>query len=127
MTAGMLKPLFIVGEPRPEWWPEDEPLTPVDTISFVRAEATQVLPNKVLLNPRTPGGPKELAYDYLVVTTGTRLPAPGTLATETKPEGIRYFQGLQTKVEKAKEIVIIGGGAVGVRKCFCAMEFQCGC
>ncbi|KAI5480644.1 hypothetical protein MNV49_007571 [Pseudohyphozyma bogoriensis] len=58
---------------------------------------------------------KELPFEALVVATGTRLTPPGTLPGETKLEGIAFLKTHQDAVKKANNIVIIGGGAVGVQ------------
>lgn len=52
----------------------------------------------------------------VVIATGTRLSPPGTVPFDDKKRGVEYFRGLQGKVEKADRIVILGGGAVGVRE-----------
>ncbi|GAA6017902.1 hypothetical protein JCM10207_003493 [Rhodosporidiobolus poonsookiae] len=56
----------------------------------------------------------EIEYDALVLATGTKLSKPGTLETEKK-DSVMYLQGVQQKLKAAKDIVIIGGGAVGVQ------------
>ena len=51
-----------------------------------------------------------------MIATGTRLSPPGTVPYDDKKRGVDYFRDLQAKVEKADRIVILGGGAVGVRE-----------
>ncbi|GAA5834308.1 hypothetical protein JCM11251_007954 [Rhodosporidiobolus azoricus] len=60
------------------------------------------------------GKKKEIEFEALVLATGTKLSKPGTLDPE-KANAVKYLQGSQKKLEAAKDIVIIGGGAVGVQ------------
>lgn len=60
-------------------------------------------------------GSREISFDYLVVATGTRLQAPGTMPHDDKPASVRYFQQYQTRVRDARSVAIVGGGAVGVQ------------
>ncbi|GAA5987008.1 hypothetical protein JCM11641_004417 [Rhodosporidiobolus odoratus] len=57
---------------------------------------------------------REVEYEAAVVATGTKLSKPGTLDTEKK-DSITYLQSVQSKLKNAQNIVIIGGGAVGVQ------------
>ncbi|VDB91946.1 unnamed protein product [Peniophora sp. CBMAI 1063] len=79
-------------------------------VQVVQARATEVQPDKVVLDR---GGP--IPYEFLVMATGTKLAPPGTLHTEGKVDGIAYFQEHQRQVQRAKNIVVVGGGAVGVQ------------
>lgn len=116
-TSGLLTPSFLPGTPRPTWAPEGGPPTPADALAFVHAEATAVLPGRVVLKPGAGGtAPGELAYEYLVVATGTRLPPPGTLHTAGKAAGVAYLQEYQRRIAAANDIAIVGGGAIGVRE-----------
>jgi hypothetical protein len=47
------------------------------SVSVVRAKATAILPDKVVLDRVHEGGSNEMPYEYLVITTGTTLPPPG--------------------------------------------------
>lgn len=58
----------------------------------------------------------ELPYDALVMATGTKLQAPGTMPNEDKVPNVEWFQAHQRRVKEAKRIAILGGGAVGVRE-----------
>ncbi|GAA6003325.1 NAD(P)/FAD-dependent oxidoreductase [Rhodotorula paludigena] len=58
----------------------------------------------------------ELGYEALVVATGTKLSPPGTMpGGGDKKDGVEYLRSIQGKLKAADEIVIIGGGAVGVQ------------
>ncbi|KAJ9144646.1 Oxidoreductase [Pleurostoma richardsiae] len=82
--------------------------------SVVRAKAVELQPRHVVLD-RDWQGSKEIPFDYLVVATGTRLPAPGTMQHDEKAKSVDYLQQYQQGVKNAKSIVIVGGGAVGVQ------------
>ena len=58
---------------------------------------------------------KEIPFEHLVVATGTKLPAPGSMQSDEKNESVDYFKVYQRGVSRANKIVIIGGGAVGVQ------------
>ncbi|KAL8278110.1 hypothetical protein RQP46_009434 [Phenoliferia psychrophenolica] len=85
----------------------------------VRAAAVAVNVRSLTLDrPVQLAGPveiTELNFEALVLATGTKLSPPGTLPGETKKEGIEWFQAHQERVAKARRIVIVGGGAVGVQ------------
>ncbi|EJT99770.1 FAD/NADP-binding domain-containing protein [Dacryopinax primogenitus] len=90
--------------------------TPSDAVEILQATVTEVLPDKVLLEPgKGSPAPTELPYEYLVIATGTRLPSPGTLHIEGKAAGIAYFQEYQEQTKNANNIAIIGAGAIGVQ------------
>lgn len=83
---------------------------PPDSTSVITGAVSTILPDKVVLE-RTG---MEIPYEYLVLATGTG-PA-GPLVQQTKAEGIKFHRSLQQQVEKANNIVVIGGGASGVRE-----------
>ncbi|GAA6062518.1 hypothetical protein JCM10212_001568 [Sporobolomyces blumeae] len=57
-----------------------------------------------------------LPYEALVIATGTQLSPPGTMPGRgDKQEGVAYLRSVQRNVQDAKEVVILGGGAVGVQ------------
>lgn len=58
----------------------------------------------------------EVPYEYLVIATGTKLSPPGSLHTEGKMDGVEYFRAYQEQVRRSKRIVVVGGGAVGIRE-----------
>lgn len=60
-------------------------------------------------------GQKQIPFEYLVVATGTRLAEPAAMKDEDKPSSVLYLQRHQADVKKAKSVVIVGGGAVGVQ------------
>ncbi|KAK7429427.1 hypothetical protein QQZ08_004019 [Neonectria magnoliae] len=82
--------------------------------SVVRARALSLASDHVILD-RDWQGSNKLPFEYCVVTTGTRLPAPGSMEHDEKASSINYFKIHQQGVKTAKSIVIVGGGAVGVQ------------
>ena len=90
-----------------------------DAAAVVQACAIEIHADRVVLDRGNP-----IPYEYLVIATGTKLPPPGSLPTSNKVEGIKFLREHQKQVEKAQRIVIIGGGAVGVREYFDS-EKQC--
>ncbi|GAA5940125.1 hypothetical protein JCM3775_007270 [Rhodotorula graminis] len=90
---------------------------------ILRANALSLSPSTrtLTLDRPVPGAgaepaSRELAYDALVLATGTKLSPPGTMPGKgDKAEGVKYLQSIQSDLEKAGQIVIVGGGAVGVQ------------
>ncbi|GAA5842837.1 hypothetical protein JCM9279_003999 [Rhodotorula babjevae] len=90
---------------------------------ILRANALSLAPSTrtLTLDRPVPGigaepASHELAYDALVLATGTKLSPPGTMPGKgDKAEGVKYLQSIQGELEKAGEVVIVGGGAVGVQ------------
>ncbi|KAK1960096.1 FAD/NAD(P)-binding domain-containing protein [Colletotrichum sublineola] len=80
----------------------------------IQARAHSLLHDSVVLDRDWQGSTK-LPFDYLVVTTGTQLPPPGTIPYDDKLSSVKYLQSHQQSVIKASSIIIVGGGAVGVQ------------
>jgi NADH dehydrogenase FAD-containing subunit len=60
-------------------------------------------------------GGEKVAFEFLAIATGSKQPLPAKVAGKTKAEGRAELKGLQSQIEKAKRIAIVGGGAVGVQ------------
>ncbi|KAL2126878.1 hypothetical protein VTI74DRAFT_11687 [Chaetomium olivicolor] len=82
--------------------------------AVARARAISLEPHTLTLD-REWQGSRTLPFDYLVIATGTRLAAPGTMPSDDKPSSVRYLQSYQKSIQSASSIAIIGGGAVGVQ------------
>ncbi|CAH0030034.1 unnamed protein product [Clonostachys rhizophaga] len=82
--------------------------------SIITAKAISLTKEHVVLD-RDWQGSSKVPFDFVVVTTGTRLSPPGTMLQDDKPSSIGYFKDYQRKVKSAKSIAIVGGGAVGVQ------------
>ncbi|RYC56317.1 hypothetical protein CHU98_g9896 [Xylaria longipes] len=80
----------------------------------VKARVSALHQDHVVLD-RDWQGMREIPFDYLVVATGTKLRAPGTMQDDEKPLSVKYLQGYQQRLKNAKSIAIVGGGAVGVQ------------
>lgn len=80
----------------------------------VRARVSDLHQDHVVLD-RDWQGVREIPYDYLVVATGTKLRAPGTMRDDEKPLSVKYLQEYQQRLKQAGSIAVIGGGAVGVQ------------
>lgn len=74
-----------------------------------------LLENNLVSLDREWQGSKQIPFEYAVIATGTRLPAPGSMEHDEKPQSVEYFQKYQQWLQKAKSVVIVGGGAVGVQ------------
>ncbi|KAI1747245.1 FAD/NAD(P)-binding domain-containing protein [Xylaria castorea] len=80
----------------------------------VKARVSALYRDRVVLD-RDWQGMREIPFDYLVVATGTKLRAPGTMHDDEKPLSVKYLQAYQQRLRDAKSVAIIGGGAVGVQ------------
>ncbi|KAI5306755.1 hypothetical protein KEM56_007272 [Ascosphaera pollenicola] len=81
---------------------------------IITAKALAVHPDYVTLD--TPfEGSTDLPYAYLTIATGTQLSQPSNMPSNDKKAAVAYLQDHQRAVKRAKKIVIVGGGAVGVQ------------
>ncbi|KAI0913418.1 hypothetical protein F4823DRAFT_577204 [Ustulina deusta] len=85
-----------------------------DRHHVVRARVSALHRDRVVLD-RDWQGVREIPYDYLVMATGTKLRAPGTMQDDEKSLSVKYLQDYQQRLKNAKSVAIIGGGAVGVQ------------
>ncbi|KAI9358893.1 hypothetical protein DFJ73DRAFT_793902 [Zopfochytrium polystomum] len=53
-------------------------------------------------------------FDYLVIATGSKMPAPGKTQKVTKAEGIKESTAVYNALKSAKRVAIVGGGSVGI-------------
>ncbi|KAJ9100466.1 hypothetical protein QFC21_003504 [Naganishia friedmannii] len=83
--------------------------------SVIRARALSVQPDNKLVLDREWKGETVVPFEYLVVATGTQLPSPGSMQGEEKTDGVGFFKTYQAGVQRANDVVIVGGGAVGVQ------------
>ncbi|KAJ9122233.1 hypothetical protein QFC22_001652 [Naganishia vaughanmartiniae] len=83
--------------------------------SVIRARALSVQPDNKIVLDREWKGETVVPFEYLVVATGTQLPSPGSMQGEEKTDGVGFFKTYQAGVQRAKDVVIVGGGAVGVQ------------
>ncbi|KAJ3051853.1 Apoptosis-inducing factor 2 [Rhizophlyctis rosea] len=59
-------------------------------------------------------GGSTISFDHLVIATGSAYPAPFKVPTTTKSAGIEAVKTVATAIKSASNIVIVGGGPVGV-------------
>ncbi|KAI9456055.1 FAD/NAD-P-binding domain-containing protein [Lactarius psammicola] len=83
---------------------------PPDATEVVRSRVTAIYPDRVELDCGEP-----ISYEYLIIATGTCSTPPSTLDVKGKADGIAFLQRHQRRVERANQIVVVGGGAVGVQ------------
>ncbi|GAW00360.1 amid-like nadh [Lentinula edodes] len=83
---------------------------PSDSIQIIHEAATSIIPDKVILGAGT-----SIPYDFLVLATGTGRPGPEGLVGQDKKTGVEISRFHQENVKKARNIVIVGGGAYGIQ------------
>ncbi|KAI5458592.1 hypothetical protein BGZ63DRAFT_426968 [Mariannaea sp. PMI_226] len=58
---------------------------------------------------------EEISYEYLVIATGSSVDGLPSRSVETeKLEAMKRLREMQSKIENASKIVVVGGGAAGV-------------
>ncbi|KAJ3039504.1 hypothetical protein HDV00_012184 [Rhizophlyctis rosea] len=88
--------------------PYDNVFTTSKTSRVVHGEVTAISPKTVTLK-----NAETIAFDYLVIATGSAYPAPFKVPTNTTAAGLELLRKVVEDVKKAKTIVVIGGGPVG--------------
>lgn len=84
------------------------------THAVVRARVVALQPQYVKLD-REWEGSDQVPFDYLTVATGTLLSQPAAMKKDDKQSSVEYLKQHQDAVKRAKSILIVGGGAVGVQ------------
>ena len=82
---------------------------PPESLLLHRGNAVSVDDKTVTLQDGT-----AFEYEYLAVATGSTGPPPWHLQSGEKKEGMDVFRRMQKEIQEAKDLVIVGGGAVGV-------------
>lgn len=82
---------------------------------FVQGTVTAITDTSVTYRDAE-GNSTDVEFDFVVVASGSRARFPGKLpaAGDTKAGGVALFKHSQEVIAKAKNIVIVGGGPVGV-------------
>ncbi|RKP23308.1 hypothetical protein SYNPS1DRAFT_24663 [Syncephalis pseudoplumigaleata] len=78
-------------------------------VKHVRARVSKALDDRVVLEDG-----EEIAFDYLVVATGSRFGVPGRPSGDTVHEVTRQLVVAREAVERARRILVVGTGAVGI-------------
>ncbi|KAF9424679.1 Apoptosis-inducing factor 2 [Podila epigama] len=95
------------------WIPYDN-LFPVGSChKVVRGTVTQVHSDHVMME-YPPGSVNQVHFDYLVIATGSSIPAPAKLEVQSVAEGVALMNKVRHDLENSQNIVIVGGGACGV-------------
>ncbi|WFD23199.1 hypothetical protein MEQU1_001887 [Malassezia equina] len=55
-----------------------------------------------------------IPYSHLIYALGSHMPEPLRRDSYTKKEGVSWMQTRQQRIQESKEIIIVGGGALGV-------------
>lgn len=76
---------------------------------FVQGKVKTVGESKVVLENDT-----EIPFDYLVYCAGAKYGLPFKSDGQSKEESVSVFSHLSDAIQKAKKIVLVGGGPVGV-------------
>jgi len=82
--------------------------------AVIQARVLSLQPHEVKLD-REWEGSSQIPFDYLTVATGTLLSQPAAMKKDDKQSSVSYLRQHQNDVERAKSILIVGGGAVGVQ------------
>ncbi|KAJ7498764.1 FAD/NAD-P-binding domain-containing protein [Mycena latifolia] len=89
--------------------------TPPGSTSVVHGIASEILPDKVVLQSG-----ETIPYEYLVMATGTGF-IP--MRSRTKAEGAAFGKAVQERIKESANVVVIGGGASGVQLATDAKQF----
>jgi uncharacterized NAD(P)/FAD-binding protein YdhS len=90
---------------------------PKDALEFVVGTAESVDIEAKEVSVRTGDGQRKKKYDLLVVATGSKTAGTGKVpwkASGSYEEMREELHEMQRRVEEAKSIVVVGGGATGV-------------
>ncbi|KAH3074111.1 hypothetical protein V6000_001681 [Aspergillus fumigatus] len=82
--------------------------------AVVQARVLSVSPQFVTLDRQWQDS-KHIPYEYLAIATGTRLAEPAGMKSDDKVSSVQYLRNHQADIQRAKSILIVGGGAVGVQ------------
>ncbi|KAL7326626.1 hypothetical protein PS15p_208931 [Mucor circinelloides] len=80
----------------------------------VQASAVQLEKNEIVLDQSVEEFGDRIAYDYLILATGTHYPSPAKASALTYEATHANLKSLRADIKSAKSIVIVGGGPVGI-------------
>lgn len=87
----------------------------VDTVTFHHGEVTSINKADSIVNFKLADGNKgEVRYYALVIASGTRTPTPTNSLHGDYTISTRAIESLNARLRQAKEVVITGGGPVGI-------------
>ncbi|KIV91141.1 hypothetical protein PV10_05717 [Exophiala mesophila] len=82
--------------------------------AVVHARVVSVQARQVILDRQWQGS-TTIPFEYLAIATGTKLSQPAAMKEDDKASSVTYLRSHQNAIKKAKSILIVGGGAVGVQ------------
>ncbi|WFD34442.1 hypothetical protein MCUN1_001283 [Malassezia cuniculi] len=57
----------------------------------------------------------DIPYSHLIYALGSHMPDPLRLDTCTKYEGVEMMRNMQERIKASRDIIVVGGGALGVQ------------
>lgn len=90
----------------------DSSIYPKGSLNYVHALCTGIDTKRKVIELED--GYDWLDYEYLVICTGAKLTPPVALDHNGREEGINVLQKEQDRIKGAKNIAVLGAGAVGV-------------
>jgi NADH dehydrogenase FAD-containing subunit len=103
--------------------------TVVDTHTVIQATVTSITPSHVVVQSNDMdagafGGDSSdkvwktdntsIPYSHLIYALGSHLPDPLRTEARTKEQGMTWMKEIQRRIRRSHEIVLVGGGALGV-------------
>ncbi|CAO3610078.1 unnamed protein product [Cunninghamella blakesleeana] len=85
-----------------------------DLNKVIHAKAVRFDENTVYLDRSVNEFGDSISFDFLVIATGTIYSSPAKTDMDTLEKGKLQLQQIQQKVKDAKNILVIGGGPVGI-------------
>ncbi|UJR12396.1 hypothetical protein I4U23_016573 [Adineta vaga] len=79
----------------------------------VQAEVISISSNGVMVH----GYDQPIHFDYLVIATGSSYAFPGKVADVQRAQALSRYSFMREQIEQAHQILVIGGGPVGVELC----------
>ncbi|CAF1311647.1 unnamed protein product [Adineta ricciae] len=76
----------------------------------IQAEVISILTDSIQVH----GYHDPIHFNYLVIATGSSYAFPGKVAEVASSKAISLYNNLQKKIKEAQQILIIGGGPVGI-------------
>lgn len=80
----------------------------------IQASAIELNKKSISLDRNVPDFGNTLQFDYLILATGTRYPAPAKATALDYDGTVDHLVTLRAEIKAAKSIVIVGGGPVGI-------------
>ncbi|KAJ3298282.1 hypothetical protein HDU79_011569 [Rhizoclosmatium sp. JEL0117] len=109
LTVAALRSVTEPGFAAHTWIPYTSLFQNNPASKIIKARATEVHPTQVKLN-----NGETLPFDYLIIATGTTMPAPGQTQKTEKADGIAESESILAALKSANSVTIVGGGIVGV-------------